>query len=160
MPEWHFATVLSITLLVALTARVFYRLPPGALWPSLPMVVCSALVFAIGDLMAEVWYHSATGLYIGMTVLYIGLFSISTAWWEFTRRYAEIYEPEWWARLGRFPLITTRVLVGLNLAFVVMVITNPYHGIFIETNPGSRSTYGPLWYFAASSEPPVALPLL
>ena len=150
MPEWHFATVLSITLLVALTARVFYRLPPGALWPSLPMVVCSALVFAIGDLMAEVWYHSATGLYVGMTVLYIGLFSISTAWWEFTRRYAEIYEPTIWSRLKQFPLIAGRVLITLNVAFVLMVITNPYHGLFIEANPGSRSTYGPLWYLGAS----------
>lgn len=150
MPEWHFATVLSITLLVALTARVFYRLPPGSLWPSLPMVVCSALVFAVGDLMAEVWYDWPPGLFVGMTVLYIGLFSISTAWWEFTRRYAETYEPEIWSRLGSFPWIAGRVLITLNVAFILMVITNPYHGLFIEPNPGSRSTYGPLWYVAAS----------
>lgn len=157
MPAWQFATALSITLLLALTARVFYRLPPGSLWPSLPMVVCSALVFAVGDLMSEIWHDWPAGLYVGMTVLYVGLFSISTAWWEFTRRYAEIYEPERWSRLKRFPLITTRVLIGFNLAFVVMVITNPYHGFFIETNPGSRSTYGPLWYLAASTNYIVAM---
>ena len=157
MPAWQFATALSITLLIALTLRVFYRRPPGSLWPSLPMVVCSALVFAIGDLMSLVWFEWPAGLFVGMTVLYVGLFSISTAWWEFTRRYAEIYEPEVWSRLKGFPLISTRVLIGLNLAFILIVITNPYHGLFIDPNPGSRSTYGPLWYVAASVNYTVAM---
>jgi hypothetical protein len=103
MPTWQFATGLSLTLLVALTVHVFYRRPPGLLWPSLPMVIASGLVFALGDLMAEVWADSSVGLWLGMSLLYIGLFSMSTAWWEFSGRYAEIYEPEIWARLKRFP---------------------------------------------------------
>ncbi|MAI78786.1 MAG: hypothetical protein CL917_07595 [Deltaproteobacteria bacterium] len=151
MPDWQFGAGLSIALLVAFTAHVFYRRPPGALWPSLPMVFASALCFAIGDLISEVWSDSPRGLWFGMTVLYIGLFSIATAWWDFTRRYTEIYEPKVWSRFKRFPLISTRVMIVLNVSFVIAMATSPWHGLFLDANPGSRSTYGPLWYVAAGS---------
>ena len=150
MPAWQLATGLSITLLVVLTVHVFYRRPPGSLWPSLPMVIASALVFALGDLVAEVWADSPGGLWLGMTLLYVGLFSMSTAWWDFTGRYAEIYEPEIWARVKRFPLVPTRFLIGMNVVFVLLMATSSWHGLFLDPNPGSRSTYGPIWYLAAA----------
>ena len=51
MPDWEVATALGIALLVALTTHVFYRRPPVQLWPALPLVFGSALVFSIGDLI-------------------------------------------------------------------------------------------------------------
>ena len=75
---------------------------------------------------------------------------MSTAWWEFSGRYAEIYEPEIWARLKRFPWIPTRVLIGMNVVFVSLMATSSWHGLFLDPNPGSRSTYGPIWYVAAT----------
>jgi signal transduction histidine kinase/CheY-like chemotaxis protein len=115
------------------------------------MVIASALVFALGDLMAEVWSDSPGGLWLGMTLLYVGLFSMSAAWWDFTGRYIETYEPEIWARLKRFPWVPTRVLIGINAVFLVVMATNSWHGLFLDPNPGSRSTYGPVWYVAAAT---------
>ena len=52
MPDWEVATALGIALLVALTTHVFYRRPPAQLWPALPLVFGSALIFSVGDLVA------------------------------------------------------------------------------------------------------------
>ena len=53
MIEWELATALAITLLVALTTHLFYRRPPAPLWPALPLVFGVALVFSVGDLIAN-----------------------------------------------------------------------------------------------------------
>ena len=55
MSEAQIATLLGIVLLVAMSTHVFYRRPPAALWPALPMVFLSALIFSFGDLLASIW---------------------------------------------------------------------------------------------------------
>ena len=55
MPDWEFATALAIALIVALTTHVFYRRPPAPLWPWLPLSFGSALLFSLGDLIANLW---------------------------------------------------------------------------------------------------------
>jgi len=42
------------------------------------------------------------------------------------------------------------ILVTINALLWIGLITNPWHGQFIETRPLMRSEYGPLWYATAS----------
>ena len=65
MPNWEVATALGIALLVALTTHVFYRRPPAALWPVLPLVFGSALIFSVGDLVANLWAQNETVRWVG-----------------------------------------------------------------------------------------------
>ena len=65
MPDWEVATALAIALIVALTTHVFYRRPPAALWPWLPMAFAAALVFAVGDLIANLWTDRADINWLG-----------------------------------------------------------------------------------------------
>ena len=85
MPQWQIATALGIAFLVGLSTHVFYRRPPAALWPSLPAVFFAALIFAIGDLLANFWSQNETIRWIGMVLVYTGLLAIAPAWWLFSR---------------------------------------------------------------------------
>lgn len=145
MPAWQIATAAAITLIVAITTHVFYRRPPAALWPWLPLCFGFALLFALGDLVANLWAGNPRALWCGMAMLYTGLLGISVAWWSFSSAFARMngYGGKW-AGFG------FRTLVVLDVLLWFGMITNPSHGHFVELNPGSRSNYGPLWYGMAA----------
>ncbi|HJO24576.1 MAG: histidine kinase N-terminal 7TM domain-containing protein [Myxococcota bacterium] len=145
MPNWQVATALGIMLLVALTTHVFYRRPPAALWPALPLVFGSGLVFSVGDLIAMVWAHDDSIRWAGMVMVYTGLLTIAPGWWLFTRNFSQMYGYEKVAfRSGLQGLVVINGLLWIGL------ITHPWHGQFLEAHPAARSTYGPLWYATAS----------
>ena len=144
MPEAQIATSLGIVLLVALSTHIFYRRPPAALWPALPLVFFSALIFAIGDLLALVWPNDSTIRWGGMLMVYTGLLTIAPGWWFFTTGFSEMMGYRKVAFRSGLP-----VLVTINALLWIGLITNPWHGQFVETHPLARSEYGPLWYATA-----------
>ncbi len=144
MPEWQLATAIGIALLVAMTTHLFYRRPPAALWPALPLVFGAALVFSVGDLIANQWAQNETIRWAGMIMIYTGLLVIGPGWWLFSRNFSQMYGYRRVAfRSGLGVLVTINVLLWIGL------ITNPWHGWFLEMQAGLRSIYGPLWYATA-----------
>ena len=144
MPQWQIATALGIAFLVGLSTHVFYRRPPASLWPSLPAVFFAALIFSVGDLLANVWAENDKIRWVGMILVYTGLLTIAPSWWLFSRRFSEMVGYRKVAfRHG------LSFLVAINSVLWIGLLTNPLHGLFLETNAGARSEYGPLWYATA-----------
>ncbi|MCP4908100.1 MAG: response regulator [bacterium] len=145
MPQWQTATAIGIAFLVALTTHVFYRRPPTALWPALPLVFSSALVFSIGDLLAGIWSDNPPIRWAGMLMVYTGLLSIAPGWWLFTRGFSKMMGYRKVAFRSGLP-----ILVAINTLLWIGLLTNPWHGQFLEVRALTRSEYGPLWYATAS----------
>jgi len=127
-----------------MSTHVFYRRPPVALWPALPLVFFSALIFSVGDLLANVWPDDSAIRWTGMIMVYTGLLTIAPGWWLFTRGFSEMVGYRKVAFRSGLP-----VLVTINALLWVGLITNPWHGQFIEARPLARSEYGVLWYATA-----------
>jgi signal transduction histidine kinase len=144
MSEAQIASSLGIIFLAALTTHVFYRRPPAALWPALPTVFFSALIFSIGDLLSNVWADNLPVRWIGMLLVYTGLLTIAPGWWLFTRGFSEMMGYRKIAFRSGLPLLLT-----INALLWVGLLTNPWHGQFLETHASARSEYGPLWYATA-----------
>jgi len=145
MAEAQIATSLGIVLLVALSTHVFYRRPPAALWPALPLVFFSALIFSIGDLFANVWPDNSAVRWVGMLMVYTGLLTIAPGWWLFTTGFSRMVGYRKVAFQSGLP-----ALVTINALLWIGLVTNPWHGLFVETRPLARSEYGPLWYMTAA----------
>ena len=145
MPDWQIATALSIILLLGLGTHISYRRPPSPLWPSLPLAFGAALLFSVGDLIANQWPVDSTAREIGMFLAYTGLLCITPAWWVFSCRFSQI--SGYASICSRFDV---RWLIGINAILWVGLITNPLHGAFFESHPETRSSYGPLWYITAT----------
>ncbi|MCH2186523.1 PAS domain-containing protein, partial [Myxococcota bacterium] len=145
MPDWQIATALSIVLLLGLGTHIFYRRPPSPLWPSLPLAFGAALLFSVGDLIANQWSEQESLREVGMFLAYTGLLCITPSWWVFSCRFSQI--SGYASICSRFDV---RWLIGINAILWVGLLTNPVHGAFFESHPGSRSSYGPLWYFTAA----------
>ncbi|HIK86838.1 MAG TPA: response regulator [Myxococcales bacterium] len=144
MPEAQIASALGIVLLLALCTHIFYRRPPAALWPALPLVFSSALIFSLGDLIALVWPNDSAIRGGGMILVYTGLLTIAPGWWLFTTGFAEMVGYRKVPFRSALP-----VFVAINVLLWIGMITNPWHGQFIEARPLARSEYGPLWYATA-----------
>jgi len=144
VPNWEVATALGIALLVALTTHVFYRRPPAALWPALPVVFGAALIFSIGDFIANNWAQNESTRWVGMLMVYTGLLTIVPGWWLFTRKFSQMYGYERVAfRSGLKGLLVINGFLWIGL------VTNPWHGQFLEVHASARSSYGALWYGTA-----------
>lgn len=147
MLPWTFSTALAITLLVGLTTYINVRRPPTSLMHGLALLFGSALVFSVGDLIANQWSEDQYALvrWIGMIMVYTGLLGIAPAWWLFTRKFSEYVGEE---RVA--PKFNLKYLVALNVLLWIGLVTNPWHGQFLmEIHPSARSSYGPLWYVTA-----------
>ena len=145
MSEAQIATSLGIVLLVALSTHIFYRRPPAALWPALPLVFFSALIFSFGDLLASIHHGSASLHWAGMVMVYTGLLTIAPGWWLFTSGFSKMvgYRKIYFSR-------SLPILIAINAMLWIALITNPWHYQFIEIRPFMRSEYGPLWYVTAA----------
>ena len=144
MSEAQIASSLGIVFLAALTTHVFYRRPPSSLWPALPSVFFSALIFSIGDLISNVWADNLSVRWLGTLLVYTGLLTIAPGWWLFSRGFSEMMGYRKIAFRSGLPL-----LVIINAFLWVGLLTNPWHGQFLETQASARSEYGPLWYATA-----------
>ena len=145
MSQAQIAASFGIIVLVALTTHIFHRRPPAALWPALPMVFFSALIFSFGDLLASIWPNNPTIRWSGMLMVYTGLLTIAPGWLLFTMRFSEMVGYRKVYFRSALP-----VLITINVLLWISLITNPWHGQFIETRPLARSEYGPLWYVTAA----------
>ena len=123
MAEAQIATSLGIVLLVALSTHIFYRRPPEVLWPALPLVFFSALIFSLGDLLATVWPNNATLRWAGSILIYTGLLTIAPGWWLFTRGFSEMTGYRKVAFRWGLPWLAT-----INALLWISMITNPWHG--------------------------------
>jgi len=144
MSEAQIASSLGIVFLAALSTHVFYRRPPASLWPALPAVFFSALIFSVGDLLSNVWADNSSVRWIGMLLVYTGLLTIAPGWWLFSRGFSEMMGYRKIAFRSGLPL-----LLVINGFLWVGLLTNPWHGQFLETHASARSEYGPLWYATA-----------
>jgi signal transduction histidine kinase/ActR/RegA family two-component response regulator len=108
------------------------------------LVFSSALIFSLGDLIALVWPNDSAIRGGGMILVYTGLLTIAPGWWLFTTGFAEM------VGYRKVPFRSTLpVFVAINVLLWIGMITNPWHGQFIEARPLARSEYGPLWYATA-----------
>jgi len=144
VPDWQVATALGIALVVGLMTHVFYRRPPAALWPALPMVFGSALLFSVGDFISNNWAQHATIRWVGMLMTYTGLLTIVPGWWLFTRNFSQMYGYERVAFQSGL-----KGLLVINGILWICFVTNSWHGQFLEIRAAERSGYGPLWYGTA-----------
>jgi signal transduction histidine kinase len=109
----------------------------GAIWA---LAVCTAL-WAVGDLITGL----AQNLFweqIGVAVLYSGAIFVGPVWWILALRWAEdrgVAPPLDIQRWSRVPLA---------FAFCVWLamLSNPWHGLFLEPVIGARNHYGPFWW--------------
>ena len=134
MPGWQIATALSIILLLGLGTHIFYRRPPSVLWPSLPLAFGAALLFSVGDLIANQWPDHKAVREVGMFLAYTGLLCITPAWWVFSCRFSQI--SGYSSVCSRFDV---RWLIGINA-----ILCNCCHGRLlldaqIYEHPGIRS---------------------
>lgn len=119
------------------------RLPDSRLSRALVAFCASAALWATGELVGEV----APDLFweqVGIAVLYSGSIFLPALWWRLALRWAETrgfawLRSPWWTRV---PLLFAAVLWGA-------MITNPWHGTFIEPVLEGKNGYGPLWWVMA-----------
>ncbi len=127
----------ALALVAGCLAAVLVRRPPPALWPSLPIALGLYVVWMIGDLGTTrdlARPHPWLALLHGAGVLQ------AAASWIVGLRFAEAYGLPF--RWGRSPWVYAPI--GVSLALLAVVVANPWHGVYLEPVPGSRSQYGPL----------------
>ncbi len=129
-----------------LAVLVAWRRPPTPLWPSLFFVHLAIFLWALGEATTTFvvrdpfWYRAWT------VVQYAGVVLLPPTWWLFSLQFAEFHgrPPRWaCAAVRHIPLMLAGALwLGL--------VTDPWHGSFIELRPGERSGHRMLWYVQAS----------
>jgi signal transduction histidine kinase len=111
--------------------------------PLRAFALCAAS-WALGDLVAQVapdllWKQ------LGLALLYTGAIFVPPLWWILALRWAAERGAAPWLRP---PLWTWGPFAFATLMWVVM-LTNPWHGLFLEPVVGGRNLYHPLWWVMA-----------
>lgn len=109
----------------------------------LSFAVCAAL-WALGDLVATY----ATDLFwkqLGLATLYSGAIFVPALWWSLSLRWAE-------GRHVNLP-VDVQLWTRLPLAYAgvmwLAMLSNPWHGHFIQPVIGGRNLFGALWWLMA-----------
>jgi signal transduction histidine kinase len=120
------------------------RLPRTRIRPPVHAFVLSGVLWAVGDLLADV-ASTLAAKQLGIAVLYTGAIFMPALWWALALRWSEEVEaglplqaPAW----SRLPLCWAG-------AMWLVMITNPWHGAFLIPVVGGRNLYQPLWYAMA-----------
>jgi signal transduction histidine kinase len=107
------------------------------------LALCAAL-WSAGDLVAGM----ARDLFwkqVGVAILYTGAIFLPPLWWRLSLGWAE--------ERGLAPALDVRRWTRGPLAFAgvmwLAMLTNPWHGRFLEPVVGGRNVYGPLWWLMA-----------
>ncbi|MBW2279641.1 MAG: hypothetical protein JRG76_11475 [Deltaproteobacteria bacterium] len=135
MPFWLLSAGSGL-LLAGLCVVLWTRRPPPPLWPIAFGCQLFALIWVVGDL----WSSHATGMtekQIALSVLFTGSIALPPLWWETSRRYIV------WQGLSRTWMQSrwTRLPVAYAALAWLFMLTNPWHGQFIEPVVGGRNQY-------------------
>ncbi len=135
MPFWLISAATAL-LLAGLAVLLCLRRPPAPLWPIAFACQILALLWVVGDLWAS---HASTltEKQIALTLLFTGSITLPPLWWETCRRYIAWQGPT--PRWMQSPL--ARLPLWLGGAAWLLMVTNPWHGQFIEPVLGGRNHY-------------------
>jgi PAS domain S-box-containing protein len=146
--DWTALAIVAVSL-----AYVVLRPPPKPLRASLPIALGLYLVWMIGDLGTT---RDLEHPHLWLTLLHGAGALEAGAAWIVAVRFAEAFaRPLPW---GRSPWVY--VPVATSIALAAVVVTNPWHGLYLEPVPGSRSAYGPLAVVAGLHHHGVSLAIL
>ncbi len=139
------SVLVNIICIAVITANVVFvlsRWSPKQRSPWLQIGVFAPFLFAVGSLVAEFYTQEPLGHALSLQLLHTGLIWTVTSWWLTTVQMAMMQGMIW-----RIPSWLWRNL-PLTLAALACSssLTNPWHGQFITSVPGSRGEYGVLWY--------------
>ena len=129
--------VISVALLGSLTILVALRRPPQPLWPSFFLVVLALTIWAIGETFAQFLVRTAESHWIAVQVLYTGAIALPPAWFLFALSFAQhVGAPIRWDS----PSIR-RIPIALAAFYWIALVTNPWHGQFIQPNVSEPNEY-------------------
>jgi signal transduction histidine kinase len=109
----------------------------------LGFAVCAAL-WALGDLIAT-YATDILWKQVGIATLYSGAIFVPALWWSLSLRWAE-------GRGINLPVdgqLWTRVPLAYAGVMWLLMLTNPWHGHFMQAVIGGRNVFGPLWWLMA-----------
>jgi signal transduction histidine kinase/CheY-like chemotaxis protein len=132
----------TVLMWVALAVLLVWARPPRALWPGLFWLTIAGLLWSAGDLGTSHFAASPESLWRWLLVLYTGVLPFGPLWFslslELAARHGE--RPGWIShRLERAPF-------ALGALCFLALVTNPWHGLFLEPVLAGRNVYGPFWY--------------
>lgn len=133
---------LALLIFVALIVQVTRRRPPTPLWPSLPVVYVSSLLWVLGNLALTRSSISPVEDWFWTVVLYTGVLFLFPAWWILSFRFEEHLR----LRAKSVHWAVAHAPTVIATFHFVLLITNPLHGLFIEAQPGERNEYRLFWY--------------
>ncbi len=139
-------TWLAVLCAGGLVLVVSWRRPPEPLWPSLLFVNFTAFLWVLGELATEFVVGSESAYWMWLVVQYTGVLTLPPTWWLFALRYAELHgHPLRWAvpavRYGAY---------GLSALLWTLLITNPWHGLYVGAHLSQPNEYHLLWYAMAA----------
>jgi len=136
MSWWLLPSVLAVVILSGLCVFLFVRRPPAPLWPVALLCQVAALVWVFGDLIT---YFTTTVAQkqAALALLFSGSLSLPALWWITAVRYVRSHHLDWPWLHSRWVMLPG--WVGL-FGWLVM-ITNPWHGLFVTPIVGERSEY-------------------
>ncbi|MBM4383694.1 MAG: response regulator [Deltaproteobacteria bacterium] len=141
MQFWLFVGIACVASMALLLVDVLRRETPRALRPALLVGIGGALVYAIADVMTRLTVHDPVQHWRWLVVLYGGLMCVPPAWWITSLRYAEAQGEHLSFAHARWIHVPT-----LSAAFFFgVLLTNPWHGAFLEPQP-FRSEFRPLFW--------------
>jgi signal transduction histidine kinase/CheY-like chemotaxis protein len=144
---WAFlAASAAVFLWAALAGLVWWCRPSRPLAPFGLWFALSGLSWASGELGASFLARTPEAHWIFLLVLYTGVLFNTPLWWALAIAIASHYgvRPRWagsWARYAPF---------GLAVVCWVALLTNPWHGAFLEPVLGGHNRYRVFWYLQAS----------
>lgn len=145
MSVWAVPSLFAVMTLTCFLSYVLIRRPPVPMWPSVPLALVAALVFAVGDVLTYVAVDSQY-TWEAVAFLYSGIVFVPPTWWLLAHRFAEtIGQPFSWGR-SRWVYVP---FVFAALLWLGM-ITNPWHGQFLTPVPNDRNTYHWMWWLYTS----------
>jgi len=121
--------------------------PPRPLWPRLLWFALSGTLWSAGELGTSFLANGAESHWAWLVVLYTGVLTCGPIWWSLCLRFAEQRgnRPRWASSTVEHAPFLVAAVCWITL------ITNPYHGWFIDPVWNGRNTYRFFWYVQALS---------
>jgi signal transduction histidine kinase/CheY-like chemotaxis protein len=146
MDPWALPSLLAAALTLGLFFTVQVRRPPRALLPSLSGALLGAACFAAGDAVTGFLTRDPLLHQLGITLLYTGAILLGPSAWLLALRFAEVQGAPFSFGRSRWTLLP----LLFALLMWPVVLTNPWHELFVTPRIGERSEFNLLWYLNAA----------
>jgi signal transduction histidine kinase/ActR/RegA family two-component response regulator len=147
-PSWAFGICVATVACWAGLALLLVRIrPQRPLWPVLFWYTLTGLAWSAGALGVAFYTNDPDDHWQWLVVQYTGVLIGPPLWWSLMLRFAQqrARRPEW-----ATPVVEFAPLFLAGFCWLVLV-TNPYHGGFIEPVWNGRNQYRLIWYVQAAS---------